>query len=228
MRFPARSFLLAVLLALLAVLISGCERQEQAATLQGVRPLYVAIGASDSVGTGARDPAAEGWVVQLHQRMPAGTRLANLGINGLKLNQALEQVLPVAVDLNPTVVTVWLAVNDLAGGVPLEFYRADLDTLLGTLTRETRARVYVANVPNLTLLPAFSGQNQEALHAEVLRWNAAIAASAAANGAVLVDLYSGWAELRERRDFISRDGLHPSSRGHRRLAEIFWNTMQGA
>jgi lysophospholipase L1-like esterase len=218
----------AALLVLLAFLFSGCAEEERGLRAQGIAPLYVAIGASESVGTGARDPSAEGWVAQLHRRMPAGTRLANLGIGGLRARQAVEQVLPVAADLQPTVVTVWLAVNDLTSGVPLDAYRADLDLLLETLRRETRARIYVANIPDLTALPAFQEQDAAALVQEVQRWNIAIAASVEAHGAVLVDLFTGWQELHQRPDYVSRDGLHPSPRGHRRLAEIFWSAMQGA
>ena len=227
MRHPAARVLLAILLSLLAFAVA-CTTESPSARTDDLTPLYVAIGASESVGTGARNPAVEGWVPQLHARMPKGTRLANLGIGGLKTRQAVEQTLPVAVDLRPTTVTVWLAVNDLVSGVPLESYRADLDLLLGTLRRETRARVYVANIPDLTLLPAFSRQPQAELRTEVERWNAAIAESAVANGATVVDLFTGWQELRQQRDYVSRDGLHPSTRGHRRLAEIFWAAMQGA
>jgi lysophospholipase L1-like esterase len=125
-------------------------------------------------------------------------------------------------------VTVWLAVNDLAAGVPLESYQMDLDTMLGTLQRDTPARVYVANLPDLTFLPAFDNRDRAELSSEVQRWNDAIAASVSAHDAVLVDLFAGWTELRDQRQsYVSRDGLHPTSRGYRRLAEIFWSAMQG-
>lgn len=228
MPVPAHRRLLVVLLATLAALILACAKDDAPRPQEDTSLLYVAIGASDSVGVGARDPATDGWVPQLHRKMPVGTRLANLGISGLRIHQAVEQVLPVAVDLQPNVITVWLAVNDLAAGVPLEAYHADLDTLLGALARDTRARVYIANVPDLTLLPAFRERPPQELRAEVLRWNDAIAASAAAHGAVLIDLYTGWQELRRRPDYISRDGFHPSTLGYRRLADLFWQAMQGA
>jgi len=227
MRQSPPRILIAVLFAIVA-LASACTTDAPAARNDASTPLYVAIGASESVGTGARDPANEGWVAQLHNHLPQGTRLANLGVGGLKMHQAIEQALPVAVDLRPTTVTVWLAVNDLTGGVPLESYRTDLDTLLDTLRQQTPARVYVANIPDLTLLPAFAGRNADELRAEVQRWNAVIATSTETHGAVLVDLFNGWQELRQQRDYVSRDGLHPSTRGHRRLAEIFWSAMQGA
>ena len=225
---PAHRLVIALLLASCAVLAAACDRDDSSRPARDAAPLYVAIGASDSVGTGARNPATDGWVPQLHAKMPAGTRLANLGIGGLRLHQALEQSLPVAVDLRPSVVTVWLGVNDFAAGVPLDAYRADLDILLATLARDTRARVYIANLPDLTLLPAFRERPRETLRADVQRWNEAIAASAETHGAVLVDLYQGWGELRDRPDYISRDGLHPSTRGYQRLAQLFWQAMQGA
>ncbi|MGE3595774.1 MAG: SGNH/GDSL hydrolase family protein, partial [Dehalococcoidia bacterium] len=71
-------------------------------------------------------------------------------------------------------------------------------------------------------------RDRAAPRAEVPRWNDAIAASDRAHAVVLVDLYSGWTELRDQqRNYVSRDGLHPTSRGYRRLAEIFWAAMQG-
>jgi acyl-CoA thioesterase-1 len=228
MRIPALRLLTAALLLSVAVALVGCGADETVRSGAATGPVYVAIGASESVGTGARNPGNEGWVPVLAGKMPSGTRLANLGIGGLRTSQALDQVLPVAVDLQPSVVTVWLAVNDLADGVPLETYRADLDTLLSTLARQTHARVYVANIPDLTVLPAFRDSPSEELRAEIQRWNAEIADSVKANGGTLVDLFNGWSELRDRPDYVSRDGLHPSSRGHTRVAEIFWQTMQGA
>jgi lysophospholipase L1-like esterase len=128
--------------------------------------------------------------------------------------------------LQPTVVTVWLGVNDFAANVPLDSYRADLDTLLGGLARGTRARVYVADLPDLTLLPAFKDRDPVALGELVTEWNAAIAATVQANGGTLVDLYDGWSELRQHPEYVSRDGFHPSTRGYRRLAELFWTAMQ--
>ncbi|MGE3600014.1 MAG: GDSL-type esterase/lipase family protein, partial [Dehalococcoidia bacterium] len=169
--------LFGALIFVLALVVAGCTEQEQQGAVEQAQPRYVAIGASDSVGTGARDPARDGWVPQLHARMPAGTHLVNLGVSGLRMHQALEQSLPIAVDLQPSVVTIWLAVNDLAAGVTLDSYQVDLDIMLATLRQQTQARVYVANLPDLTYLPAFDNRDRAELSAEVQRWNDAIAAS---------------------------------------------------
>src|SRR6266496_5243432 len=130
---------------------SGCSVRVQAA-----RPVtYVAIGASDAVGVGARDPLTEGWVPRLGARLGSEARVINLGVSGSTLAQALDEQLGPAVDARPDVVTVWLAVNDFNAGVPLERYAADLDRLLGAL-RQTQARVLVGNVPDLAPLAPFA------------------------------------------------------------------------
>ena len=191
------------------------------------RPLvYVAIGASDAVGVGAVDPARESWVAVLHQQMPPDTRLVNLGISGSLLRDALTQQLPVALDAAPDVVTVWLAINDFNARVPLEEYRAGLDEMLGALTSQTSARVLVANVPNLVAVPLYDSVPRDVLRAEVARWNAAIAAAAERHGATLVDLYELGPELARRPELVGSDGFHPSTEGHRRLAEVMWVAIE--
>ena len=191
------------------------------------RPLvYVAIGASDAVGIGAVDPARESWVAVLHQQMPADTRLVNLGISGSLLRDALTQQLPVALDAAPDVVTVWLAVNDFNARVPLEEYQECLNALLGSLATKTSARVLVANVPNLVAVPLYDAVPRDVLRAEVARWNATIAAAAERHGATLVDLYELGPELARRPELVGSDGFHPSTEGHRRLAEVMWAAIE--
>ncbi|HLH21704.1 MAG TPA: SGNH/GDSL hydrolase family protein [Chloroflexota bacterium] len=191
------------------------------------KPLvYVALGASDAVGIGATDPSHESWVAVLAGDMPPGTRLVNLGISGSLLRDALAQQLPVALDAAPDIVTVWLAVNDFNARVPLDQYTAQLDTLLDALTTQTTAHVLVANLPNLMAVPLYDQIPRDLLSAELTRWNAAIAGSVERHGATLVDLYELGPELARRPDLVGADGFHPSTEGHRRLAEVMWATIQ--
>ncbi len=191
------------------------------------RPLvYVAIGASDTVGLGATDPSQEGWVAVLHRQMPQDTRLVNLGVSGSLLRDALVQQLPVALDSQPDLVTVWLAVNDFNARVPLDDYAGSLDELLGTLAAQTLAHVLVANVPHLADVPLYAFVPRRQLDAEIGRWNAAIAEGAARHNAVLVDLHELGPEVAQRPELIAADGFHPSTAGHRRLAEVMWSAMR--
>ena len=198
------------------LLLTGCAVRAAAA-----RPLtYVALGASDAVGVGAANPETEGWVPRFGAKLGDSTRIVNLGVSGSTLAQALQEQLGPALDAQPDVVTVWLCVNDLNAGVPLDAYAADLDSLLGQL-ETTNARVFVGNVPDLARLAAYRGVDPAPLQADVNRWNVAIADTTASHGATLVDLFSHWQEVAEHPEYLSTDGFHPSSDGYRALADVF-------
>lgn len=211
-------------LGLLALLLVGCAPSSQAA-----RPLvYIALGASDSVGVGAANPARDGWVPQLHRRLPPGTRLVNLGVSGFKLSEALDQELPVALDTQPDLVTVWLAVNDFNARVNLTQYERDLDRLLTALVERRPQRILMGNVPALERVPVYNGTGiaPNRIEGEVARWNEVIARQAQKHGVILVDLHSQWTELEAHPDYISADGFHPSAAGYQAIADLFYQALQ--
>jgi acyl-CoA thioesterase I len=181
---------------------------------------YVAIGASDTVGFGIPDQARKGWVALLTNELPQPARLVNLGWGGSTLREALARQLPRAVEAQPDLVTVWLAVNDVLGGVGLNEYRADLDHLLGELRTKTRAVVAVGNVPYPADFLDPWGVPEIVRRTVAGSWNRAIAGAAHKHGAVLVDLYGRW-RVAEHPEYIGPDGLHPSEAGYASLAETF-------
>src|SRR5579863_5847124 len=110
--------ILATACVVLTLSLMACSAHAQAA-----RPLtYVAIGASDAVGIGAANPETDGWVPRLGAQLGPNVHIVNLGVSGSTLSQALQEQLGPAVDAEPDVVTVWLAVNDFNAQVPLERY----------------------------------------------------------------------------------------------------------
>lgn len=217
-------FLDAILGLALILVLSGCAATAPAAP----PPVYVALGASDSVGIGAPDPARDGWVPQLQQRLPPGARLVNLGVSGAKIADAVQQQLPVAAEQRADLVTIWLAVNDFNARVPLDRYERDLDRLLTAVQATQPRRVLIGNIPALEQIPVYSvaGVSRQQLQADVARWNEVIARQAARHGATLVDLHDGWTELASHPEYVSGDGFHPSAAGYQRLADIFYTTLQ--
>jgi lysophospholipase L1-like esterase len=182
---------------------------------------YVAIGASDAFGIGTDDPDRDNWPTVLASTLGPSVHLINLGIPDATVADAQQEELSVALDNHPNIVTVWLAVNDLLDGVPLATYSQQLRSLLHDLHTRTRARVFVGNVPDLALLPRFTNLDPAVLATHVAQWNAAIAVDCAAEGAHLVDLYSGWNELAQHPEYVAPDGLHPSTAGAFVLAGVF-------
>ena len=186
---------------------------------------YAALGASDAVGVGVENPARDAWVAVLGRSLPQPARVVNLGIPGIRLREALEVEVPPALDARPDLVTVWLVVNDILGGVAPEQYRADLDRLLSQLRSGTEAYVAVGNVPDAPPGSHYLGLGASERRQLTESWNAVIAGSTQAHGAVLVDLFNRW-PVPEHPHYIGPDGLHPTVAGYRSLAEVFLQVLR--
>ena len=186
---------------------------------------YVALGASDTAGVGVENPQQDSWVAVLARRLPQPARFVNLGIPGVRLFEAIEVELPPALEAKPDLITIWLVVNDILGGVTLDRYRADLDRLLGQLRAGTTGRIAIGNVPNAPNTLQYLGLPAAQRRVLAESWNAAIAAAASAHGATLVDLYARW-PLTQHPEYIGPDRLHPTVVGYRTLAATFHQVLR--
>ena len=203
----------------------------------GVPPVYVAVGASETTGAGSDQPLRDGWPRVLHRTaLPSGAVFVNMGIPGATVAQAMAEEVEATVAARPDLVTVWLNVNDLVQGVTAPEYERQLDALVKALRWRVTTRVLVANTPPLDMLPAYqTGRilgavpTPAAVNALVAEYNAAIARVAERQGALLVDLHAAAMEARAagtEAGLISRDGFHPSTAGHARIAEVFVEVLR--
>ena len=191
---------------------------------------YVALGASDAVGVGSNVPGSQGYVPLVAAHLPKGSYLINLGISGIHLHEALSRELPLALSTSPNLVTIWLVANDFIAGVSYDQYFHDLNFLLQELHRGTHARIVMANLPDLTRLPAFSNESptqKVQMIVAIQRWNKEIALLAKQYGVALVDLFSQGSQITAHPEYISGDGFHPSPSGYVQLADYFWRVIEG-
>ena len=188
---------------------------------------YVALGASDSVGIGATDPARGSWPARVAALMPSGSTFTNLAVSGSLALQALREQLPGAIAQRPTVVTVWLAVNDLNATIEASSYGESLGAIVDGLVRSTDATIFVGNVPDLRSVPVYASVDKARLLVGITAYNDVIAAVAAkASGrAVPVDLFTGSAALVSTAT-VSSDGFHPSDSGYQLIADRFAAAMR--
>jgi lysophospholipase L1-like esterase len=207
---------------------------------QRAKIVYAAIGASETYGIGAGDPRQVWPQVFYHDVLPPSAVLYNFGIPGATTAQALHDEVPAAVAVHPTVVTVWLNVNDLINGVAAPDYEAQLRQLLRALRRGGQTRVLVANTPDLAQLPAYRAclpgapaggpaclipaafmPTPQAVAAAVAAYNVAIGDAAKQEGATLVDLHLNDSQIAQHPEWISADGFHPSTQGYAVIAKQF-------
>lgn len=242
---PVRIREVAILSVICAAMVSACSAAPAARQSPTSRPTsspsrppvsltaspgirYVAIGASDSVGVGASDPAKGSWPAIVASLLPAGSPpYTNLGVSGSLALQAVTQQLPGAIAQQPTVVSVWLAVNDLNATIEPGSFADALGQIVDSLVQRTGATIFVGNVPDLRAVPAYAGVDRARLLAGVQAYNEVIAAIAARNpGRVtVVDLFTGSASL-VATGTVSQDGFHPSDEGYRLIADRFASAMR--
>ncbi|HEX6350957.1 MAG TPA: SGNH/GDSL hydrolase family protein [Candidatus Dormibacteraeota bacterium] len=239
---------LAALVFVVACSGSGgtAARPARPAPLVDVR-VYVAIGASETLGVGSQEPAAQAWTTVFYRAaLPAGALFYNLGEVGATTEQALKDELPVALGLHPDLVTVWLNADDLIHGVSAPDYAAQLDRLLAALAGAGSARLLVANTPVLSDLPAYRACLPDAppggprcafvagpvpapaeLDRLVDAYNAQIAAAVSRHGAQLVDLHCQGATAAQHPTWVSGDGFHPTAEGYAQIAQAFAAALRG-
>jgi len=182
--------------------------------------VYVAIGASDATGIGAT-PITNGYVFRIDSQLDkscGGTELNNLGIPGATADQIENVELPIAKEIDPEIVTIFVGGNDLTRGRSVESFEVDVRNILSTLKEKTSALVFIANLPDLTQLPRYlESPDSDVTLTRVLAFNDAISRQAQLYGVTVIDLYAaGVNDL-----LISDDDFHPNNGGHQEIADLF-------
>lgn len=188
-------------------------------------PIYAAVGASDTVGTGSTDPQNDSWDAQLAKMLPQNYQFLRLGIGGITLNQANQCMLPKVLVAHPTIVTDWNVVNDIVLGRTVSQYQSDLEYFLQEVTKQTDAKILIGNVPNLNDLPfvvRIAGKKYN-LDDLAKQWNDAIAQEVAKypGRVYLVNLQRDLSSLQQHPEWVSGDGLHPTAAGYTQIAQAF-------
>jgi lysophospholipase L1-like esterase len=209
--------------------------------------VYAAVGASETAGWGAGNFRTESWPSVLLDLALPDFKLVNLGLPGATVDRAIERELPKLERAEPDVVTVWLNANDILQGVSPAQYKRDFHLLLRRIKRTDPQQILVANTPPLETLPAYRACRPDppedgpfcflgsslpapaAMRTLVDRYNEIIKKSVKRVGATLVDLHSSAREARRLGtdgSLVSGDGLHPSTEGHRAIAESFSDKVE--
>jgi lysophospholipase L1-like esterase len=144
---------------------------------------------------------------------------ANLAVRSLRIDAIVERQLPVAVALRPDLASVAGGANDLLGlRVDVDHVVSRLDEVIRTLRAAGSEVVVFAGFDARAQLPT-----GRLLTSRTITYNHGIRASAAAHGAMLIDLWS----MRELWDprLWSEDRLHMSTTGHRHIARVVLQTL---
>jgi lysophospholipase L1-like esterase len=142
------------------------------------------------------------------------------GIGGETIAQGMNRLRPVLIAEHPAALLVLEGINDLNGGGSKEI--PTVVNGLKAMVQEGQSRG--ATVFLGTLLPQRAGGLRAFAPTLVQPTNEQIRAMAAAQGAVLVDVYAAFGG--DAGSLIGDDGLHPNDAGKLRIAEAFFAAIR--
>ena len=109
----------------------------------------VTIGGSATEGDGVPDRYRQAWPYLLfHEAFALSTSLVNAALDGATVANAPAEQVPVAREVKPDVVAVWLGADDLAGHTPVGQFAAGLRTVIEDLRAAGVHRILVADLPS--------------------------------------------------------------------------------
>lgn len=142
------------------------------------------------------------------------------GIGGERVATGLARLPGVLSADAPDVLLLMEGVNDLnSGGASAIPTVVDALRSMVRMAKGRGVKVFVG-----TLLPQRAGAQRAFAVAQIEPANDQIRAMAAAEGAVIADLYQGFGSSAD--PWIGSDGLHPTEAGMQRIAEIYFDSIR--
>jgi len=182
----------------------------------------VAVGDSFTEGMSDRlpDGSYRGWADILAARMAArtpGFRYANLAVRGKLIGQIAAEQVPVAVAMEPDVITLVGGLNDTLRP------KCDMGRVRGLLEESVERLAPACKQLVLMRSPGRQGPVLARFRPRMEELFACVDDLASRHGALVVDLY-GAPSLGDPRMW-DVDRLHLTGEGHRRVAEAVWQTL---
>jgi lysophospholipase L1-like esterase len=201
------------------------DEKEVNAALSG--PInYVALGDSTGVGVGAKEG---GYVARLFSRIQQarpGSRVTNLCVSGATSEDVRRLQLERAINADPSLVTLGIGINDIGHGVSSQEFSENMEAILSRLQSQTKARVIVTNIPDISTAPRIPPMMQAELERVIVLFNQKINEIAGRHAATVVDIHAATQEqLASHPEYFSVDGFHPSDEGYEMWAEQMWPTL---
>lgn len=209
---------LGVLIALLGLTITACERKGTAVPDRppaGLR--FLALGDSYTIGESV--PPAQRWPAHLARRLQKRgiafseiQYVATTGWTADELSRGIDAAQPSGTfDL----VTLLIGVNNQYRGLPVRDFRPQFVELLDravAFAGGRKQRVIVVSIPDWGVMPFAEGRDRARIASEIDAFNDVCRDESAARGVRFVDITAISRRAATQPALAADDGLHPSGR----------------
>jgi len=197
------------------------------------RPVvYLALGDSYTIGTGASTPARS-WPSIIAERLRHQTgqkvELTNPAVNGFTTVDLIRRELPEVRRLKPDLVTILIGVNDLVRERTPAEYRTSLVRIYGEVEKEKApdGRAFAVSIPNWSVVPAAREYGDpEAIRDLTDSFNDIAREEAGKRGFGWIDITAASLSGLGTPGWIASDGLHPGDEQYAAWAEVIWHSVR--
>jgi lysophospholipase L1-like esterase len=186
---------------------------------------YVALGDSLTAGVGT-DKYSDSYPYLLAQYFAGNNYQIDLedrAVPGVKTEELLNGLVPAAIKDQPDIVTLLIGVNDVHGMIDRKDFRKNYETILQMLTKETKAKIYVINIPLIGASNLVTPPYNLIFDYRTQQYNKIIKELADKYSVNYIDLYTPTKDLlRSNGPHYASDFFHPSKLGYKIWADLIY------
>lgn len=187
---------------------------------------YVALGDSLTAGAGATK-YEDTYPYILAQRLSedgANIVIKNFSTPGFKTQDVIDELLDLAIEAKPQMLTLLIGVNDIHNHVGKERFKQNYKIILDRLTKETTADIHLINIPYIGSKTVIVPPLDYYFETETDAYNQIIQKLAGDYHLKYIDLNSPTKDLfKTNGDHYSADSFHPSALGYKLWANIIYD-----
>jgi lysophospholipase L1-like esterase len=189
---------------------------------------YVALGDSLTAGAGVSNPEETLPSLLATKMSQAGLNiiLKNFSTPGYKTQDIIDVYLKPTIEVKPDIVTLLIGVNDIHNNVGKNQFRKNYQLILDRLTKETKAKIYLINIPYIGSNTAIVPPLDYYFETETNSYNEIIKDLARVYNIKYIDLNSPTKDLfKTDGPHYASDSFHPSAYGYKLWANIIYDRL---
>lgn len=187
---------------------------------------YIAFGDSYTICTGTTSEA-EHWPTILTKHLSesgvATELVANPSRNGFSTQNLIDNELPLLKTNNIDFATLLIGVNDWVRQVDINIYHKNLNHIIDEIQKKlvNKKHLLLITIPDFGVTPQGSqyGSGRD-ISKGISEFNAIIKSEATKRGLPCVDLFLISKKMKDNKDLVAADGLHPSAKEY-----AIWETL---
>ncbi len=179
---------------------------------------YIAFGDSYTICTGTSSDEQH-WPNNLAKHLTEGgittTLISNPSRNGFSTQNLIDHELPLLKNTTIDFATLLIGVNDWVRVVDINTYHKNLNLCIDEIQKKlsNKKHLILLTIPDFGVTPqgALYGSGRN-ISAGISEFNNIIKSEAKKRGLVCVDLYPVSLQMKNNKDLVAADGLHPSAK----------------